>query len=359
MFLLTIICIWSAARIAHHWPGQDRRVEAATPQGSGIDRPSPVEAVSLATGPAQVADRRKRSAKPRPPMLPASPARLPLDVALAHQQLWMQSLAGVSDRLVSEPPLSAPLRDGPLMPSGGLHQPSPQSSGIRLARPQVSRWSVYGWSLLRHGRLEPALAPAAQYGGSQAGLIVRYAIGDASHRMALYARAAGALSTGDDRTLAFGLSVRPVPDWPIDLAVERRVALGTGQRDQTALMAVAAADVTHGRTGIRFEAFGQAGMVGLSDPVGFFDLQMLATRPVLRRDRLTLAMGAGLWAGGQQNPNAQGSKPWGYRVDLGPRAALTLPVEQGSLALALDWRQRIDGDARPESGPALTLSAGF
>jgi hypothetical protein len=38
---------------------------------------------------------------------------------------------------------------------------------------------------------------------------------------------------------------------------------------------------------------------------------------------------------------------------------LTVPVERGALTFALDWRQRIDGQARPSSGVALTLSAGF
>lgn len=360
VFLLTVICIWSAARIVHHWTEAERRVEIARPDGARIERLRPARAVSLLPGPQRIVASLARPSTTALHREPVPPARLPLDVALAHQQLWIESLAGAPGRSASGLPVSAPLLDGPLMPPAATPPPSPLPSGIHLISPQISRWSVYGWSLLRRGGSAPVLAPAAQYGGSQAGLLVRYAVsGDAGHRAALYARAAGALSTSDDRMLALGVSVRPVPRWPVDLALERRLALGTGQRDRTALMAVAAAETTHGRTGIRLEAYGQAGMVGFSDPIGFFDLQLLATRPVLRRDRAALALGAGLWAGGQQNPDGKGEKPWGHRIDLGPRAALTLPVEQGSLALALDWRQRIGGDARPASGAALTLSAGF
>ena len=47
------------------------------------------------------------------------------------------------------------------------------------------------------------------------------------------------------------------------------------------------------------------------------------------------------------------------RVDVGPRLTLRLPdVGEGS-RIALDWRQRVAGDATPESGLALTLAADF
>lgn len=122
---------------------------------------------------------------------------------------------------------------------------------------------------------------------------------------------------------------------------------------------VAGSAWTDRRTQLHLEAYGQAGVVGLADPQAFFDLQMLATRPVHVADAMAVSLGGCLWAGGQQNPDGQGRKPWAHRIDLGPRAAVAVPVERGSLSLALDWRQRIDGDADPRSGAALTLSAGF
>lgn len=247
--------------------------------------------------------------------------------------------------------LQMPQREVRLMPN-----PVAGAPGVPAAR---SRWSVQAWSLFRQGNGTRALAPAAQYGASQAGLLIQYALPDAGHRPMLYARATSALAQGDDRTLAIGLAARPLPALPIDLALERRFALVEGQRDRVAVMALAGGAVPLGHSGARLEGYGQAGLVGLSDPLAFFDLQLVASQPVHRADSMAVALGGGLWAGGQQNADAQGGKPWVHRVDIGPRAALTVPVENGSLALALDWRQRIDGAARPSSGAAFTLSAGF
>lgn len=289
----------------------------------------------------------------------AKPAALPFAVALAHQQLWMESLVAVPGGDAQRPSAATFLLDPSLMPPDESPEPASHAFDVPVIKAGRSRWSVYGWSLVRQGSGTRALAPAGQYGSSQAGLLVRYALADSPHRPLIYARASGALARGDDRMLALGLSARPIVGWPIDLAVERRMALGTRQRDQFAVMAVAGLAAEPQRDGLNLEAYGQAGLVGLSDPLGFFDLQMLATRKVYKTDTASVALGGGLWAGGQQNPDGHGGKPWAYRVDIGPRAAVTVPVERGTLALALDWRQRIEGDARPASGAALTLSAGF
>ena len=43
------------------------------------------------------------------------------------------------------------------------------------------------------------------------------------------------------------------------------------------------------------------------------------------------------------------------RVDVGPTLALTA----GPMRLQADWRQKVTGNARPDSGPVATLSVGF
>lgn len=361
VFLLTVLTVWCVARTIHHWPVDD------TAAGQVAERPAVPLPASRMVRPAAVlgservhagtdamADRAGSALR----QAAVRPEAIPFPVALAHQQLWLDAMLGSPGGPDQGPTPTAPLRDGPILPPTlAPAATAPTDSGP--ARPGASRWSVYAWSLVRQGSGTRALAPAAQYGGSQAGLLIQYALGSPRHRPMLYARATGALAQGDDRSLAIGLAARPIAQLPIDLAIERRFALADGQRDRLAVMALAGGAAPIGHGGAQLEGYGQAGLVGLSDPLGIFDLQLLASKPVHRADRLSLALGGGVWAGGQQNADGRGGKPWTHRVDIGPRAALTVPVETGSLALALDWRQRVGGDARPRSGAALTLSAGF
>ena len=359
VFLLTVIGVWSAARLVHHWP-----VDPA-PDAPAAELPvaagKAVTAASRSAWSHAPRVRRDSSAEARPAgRLAGAPlvrnTLLPYAAALAHQQMWLEAMLGAPGGVDAEATPAAPIRDGPLLPpSFG----APDPAGLPVSQPAARRWAVYAWSLVRQGRGTRPLAPVAQYGGNQAGLLVQYTLGDRRYRPMIYARATSALATGDDRTVAMGVSARPFAAWPLDLAVERRIALSEGQRDRFAVMALASGAGSLGRSGFQLEGYGQAGLVGLSDPLGFFDLQMLATRSVHRTDHVSLTLGGGLWAGGQQNADGTGGKLWVHRVDIGPRAAVTLPVDNGSLALALDWRQRVDGDARPHSGPALTLSAGF
>ena len=67
---------------------------------------------------------------------------------------------------------------------------------------------------------------------------------------------------------------------------------------------------------------------------------------------LTTPLRLGALAAGAVQPGAA-------RVDVGPRLTLRLPQVGEGGRIALDWRQRIAGDARPESGLALTLAADF
>lgn len=102
--------------------------------------------------------------------------------------------------------------------------------------------------------------------------------------------------------------------------------------------------------GFRLEAYAQAGVVGARRRDGFADGAIVVDRSLGPDDTSLLRVGA-LAAGAVQ--------PGAARVDVGPRLTLRLPeVGEGS-RIALDWRQRIAGDARPESGLALTLASDF
>jgi hypothetical protein len=62
-------------------------------------------------------------------------------------------------------------------------------------------------------------------------------------------------------------------------------------------------------------------------------------------------IGAGIWGGVQKGA---------ARLDAGPSASVAMPLGRGTNGrIAIDWRFRLAGEAVPDSGPALTLSAGF
>ena len=63
-----------------------------------------------------------------------------------------------------------------------------------------------------------------------------------------------------------------------------------------------------------------------------------------------LSIGVGAWGAAQ---------PGAARIDVGPQMSYRLPAFGETVRLAADWRIRIAGDARPVSGPALTLSTDF
>ena len=87
----------------------------------------------------------------------------------------------------------------------------------------------------------------------------------------------------------------------------------------------------------------QGGVVGLKSRDLFVDGGFAVTRPVYRQ----FSAGFGVWGGAQ---------PGLYRVDAGQR--LTMQGRR-NVKVHLDWRQRLAGNARPGSGPTLTLAGDF
>jgi hypothetical protein len=91
------------------------------------------------------------------------------------------------------------------------------------------------------------------------------------------------------------------------------------------------------------DSYLQGGIVGARKRDLFIDGGLAVTRPVYSR----FSAGFGIWGAAQ---------PGLYRVDAGPR--ITLRVRR-NLKVHFDWRQRLKGNARPGSGPAVTLSGDF
>ena len=219
-----------------------------------------------------------------------------------------------------------------------------------MQRP-LAGWSLGGWLHLRDGSgaAPGGIAAAGQLGGSQAGLRLAYGFGE-SGRLRAYGRATVALERVRQRELAFGLAYAPLARLPVDVAVERRVAVGREGRDAFAAMVVGGVSEVALPGSFRLDAFAQAGVVGAERADLFADGAVVVDRPMGVDERSPLRLGA-LAAGAAQ--------PGASRVDVGPRLTLRLPDVGEGGRIALDWRHRIAGEARPDSGLALTLAADF
>ena len=218
-------------------------------------------------------------------------------------------------------------------------------------RRQLSGWSLGSWVYLREGAAAApdGIAAASQLGGSQAGLRLAYGFGDTGRARA-YGRATMAVQRPDQRELAFGLAFAPLAQVPVDFAIEQRVAVGREGRTALAAMVSGGVGDVGLPGGFRLDAYGQAGVVGTRRRDGFADGAVVVDHRLGKDEASPLRLGA-LAAGAVQ--------PGAARVDVGPRLTLRLPDVGAGSRIALDWRQRVAGDAQPESGLALTLAADF
>jgi hypothetical protein len=240
---------------------------------------------------------------------------------------------------------------GALFPFAPAARAEPGQGKPFWIRRQLSSWSLGSWLYLREGsgNAPGAIGAASQLGGSQAGLRLAYGFGDTG-RVRAYGRATIAARRPEQREIAFGLAFAPLAHLPVDVAIEQRVATGKEGRTALAVMASGGVSGVALPAGFRLDAYAQAGVVGARRRDGFADGAIVVDRRLGSDEAAPLRLGA-LAAGAVQ--------PGAARVDVGPRLTLRLPqVGEGS-RIALDWRQRVAGDARPESGLALTVAADF
>jgi hypothetical protein len=246
--------------------------------------------------------------------------------AMAASDLSPAPLPGVTAPPVAVPPLRA----------------APVAS-----RPD--RFTLSAWLLARNGNGAPALSGQAALGGSQLGARGALRL-DRRGQLELFARATSAGRLGDGAEGALGVALRPHPRLPVQLVAERREAIaGEGGRSAFAAYAVGGVDSLRAGPAL-VDAYGAAGMVGARSRDWFAEGSAVARLPVARLGPADLSAGGGVWAAAQ---------PGASRVDVGPRVQLRWREGPVRPVVSLDWRQRVAGDARPSSGPALTLGADF
>ncbi|MEW4468116.1 hypothetical protein AB1K62_09815 [Parasphingorhabdus sp. JC815] len=225
--------------------------------------------------------------------------------------------------------------------------------------PSSKPLSGYFWAFVRQssgserfGSGAPALqSPGGQYGGSQAGAILTYRLaGTQQNSLSAYMRASTAISLKGQEELAFGVRARPFDKLPVFLFAEQRMGPKQIRNRGTSFFVAGGTEPARLATDLSLETYGQAGFLFAKQNSYFFDASANVQRKLWEKGGYKLTAGGGVWAGGQKGLT---------RVDVGPRANIHIPVGTMDMRFSLDWRQRIGGNAAPDSGPAMTVTTGF
>jgi hypothetical protein len=229
--------------------------------------------------------------------------------------------------------------------AGPASRPVEPVPGLPEGPRGIDRFQLAAWALLRSQQMGVAgsrsLASGGQLGASQAGARLIYNI---DRRFALIARTTTEVGRRGGEVAA-GVRVRPLVHVPIWLTAERRQRVGRfgGGRNDFAVFAEAGLYQQSLPWRLSLDSYLQGGVVGVKSRDFFVDGAVTVTRPVYRN----FSAGLGVWGGAQ---------PGLSRLDAGPR--VTMQVKR-NLKVHADWRQKLAGNARPGSGPALTLSGDF
>ncbi|MEG3124470.1 hypothetical protein [Sphingomonas sp. GB1N7] len=246
-----------------------------------------------------------------------------------------------SPRSEAGPTLAMPVRTGMI---AGL--PAPIRSQSKHHVHTRSRFNASFWLVSRGGIGPAAGVLGAQLGGSQAGGRLTYALTD-SRRLALAARVSTPLGAGAQE-LALGMEWQPTR-LPVRVIAEQRIALNGGRGGPT-IGLVGGFGPTTVAAGFALEGYAQGGVIARDGGEGFADGAARLARPVARLGDVRFDLGAGLWGAAQKGA---------ARVDLGPSLVAYVPLRPQSVRLALDWRQRVAGNAAPDSGLVLSVGADF
>jgi hypothetical protein len=316
---------WASARILILWP-----YGASAPEA--IETVRPIERLSADAGALRRAPAEAAEAAFRQP-------------ALVSRLLPSQRVAPAIERTqfrLAELEYPRPLPAQILGAPPGTLPESTTPAMLPISAPPVSRWSASGWFVTRRG------APAAgtMLGGDQIGLRIAYAL-TGGQQLRAYLRGTAPLSV-PGREVAVGIEWQPT-DLPLRLVGEHRFGLD-GIRGGPAIAVTGGVNAADLPLDLELDAYGQAGAVwrGRIDP--FADGALRVTHEVASIGKARLSLGGGIWGAAQRDA---------ARLDVGPSAVATLPLAGQPVKLSIDWRQRVAGNARPGSGPALTLGADF
>lgn len=235
-------------------------------------------------------------------------------------------------------------------PADSIGRAKASNSGRRL--------TFDAWAFWRQGSrdLATTIGRSPTYGASQLGGVLRYRLDPASkHDPRFFVRAYRALVPQGETELSAGASARPLRGVPVRLhaevrATERPGAPGSKIDIRPAVFATSELPPLQLPLGSRFEAYAQAGYVGGNGGTAFADGQMSLLHNFARFSIGRLSGGAGAWAAAQEGAS---------RVDVGPSLRFDTELGKVPVRVTADYRARVAGDAKPDSGFAVTLSSGF
>lgn len=203
-------------------------------------------------------------------------------------------------------------------------------------------WEAGAYLFYRPAGHQTSLAAGGQLGGSQFAARVAWRPGGGPIGLAI--RTYAPLGEKGAEAAA-GVDLHPFAAVPFRISIERRQRLDAQGR--SAWSAYAAGGFYRATGPVELDGYGQAGIVGVHRRDGFVD-GALRIGYRLPAHNFVPILGAAIWGAAQ---------PSVTRLDIGPRAALRLPVGPHILTAALDGRLRIAGNARPRTGAAFTLAA--
>lgn len=326
-FMVLVLGAWIGLRVWQLWPEPptQRALRKTVRRVAGMDEPRGVK--SLSTSWASVV------APPRPLTRRQVSASRPGPVETV-------STGGVFPTSPATRSTSQPEQPPAILEKPFLTIPPASASSPR-------RWSVSGWAIVRGAGAGGALA-TPQLGGSQAGVRIVRAL-DRRGRVAIVTRVAAALDVRQQEA-ALGIEWRPTSA-PVRVVAERRFGLAN-QRGGPALGLVSGVSDVRLPADFRLDAYAQAGAVLRREVDAYADGEVRIMRPVAAvAGRTRLSLGVGVWGGAQREAQ---------RLDVGPAAMIELPLGRAlRLRVALEWRQRIVGNARPGSGPALSIGTDY
>jgi hypothetical protein len=293
----------------------------------------------------------------QPPRAAAQPAAVAMAYAAASSPLPRMRRSAFANVLpMPAPHFYAPvpaLDEWPLSRMAATSMPplrsavtgSAQSIPAALGRNNIDRLQLTAWAMLRSQQAgvagTPSLASGGTLGASQAGSRLTY---NFTRRIAASLRTTSEIGRRGAE-IAAGVRVQPVGGLPLWITAERRQRLGSNGDGRNDFALFFESGVYRRPMPWRFalDAYLQGGVVGTKRRDGFIDGGLTLTRPVYRN----FSAGFGVWGGAQ---------PGVARLDAGPRLSMRV---RNNVGVHFDWRQRIAGNARPDSGPAVTLAGDF